>query len=108
MELIRNTPGVVRTVSFGGKPQSISNEEIESLQRIIGTDRDISSFPYFTAGQKVRIIAGPLAGISGVILEFRQRHRLVISVDIIMQSVSVEIDQSEVILAQHSGDNLPR
>jgi transcription antitermination factor NusG len=106
MGLIRSTPGIIRVVSFGGKPQAVSDEEISSLQRIVHTERDVCSFPYFTAGQKVRIIAGPLAGIVGIITEFRQRHRLVISVDIIMQSVAVEIDQSEVDLADGAGDHM--
>jgi len=97
MGLTRNTPGIIRVVSFGGKPQPVADEEIVSLQRIIQTERDVCSFPYTTVGQKVQIIAGPLAGITGIITELKRRHRLVISVDIIMKSISVEIDQSEVL-----------
>jgi hypothetical protein len=37
-----------------------------------------------------------MAGVSGIIVQFKKRNRLVISVDVIMKSVSVEIDDSEV------------
>jgi len=97
VKLARSTPGVIRAVCFGGKPHPVADEEIASLQRIVRSERDVSSFPYSTIGQRVQIIAGPLTGITGVITEFKKRHRLVISLDIIMKSISVEIDQSEVL-----------
>ena len=102
MELVRNTPGIIRTVSFGGKPQAVPDEEIDSLQRIVGVERNFCPWLYLSAGQKVRIITGPLAGITGIITKFRQRHRLVVSVDVVMQSVSIEVDQSEIELAESS------
>jgi len=51
-------------------------------------------------GKKVQVISGPLTGISGTIVQFKNRDRLVISLDVIMKSVLVEIDQSEVALSQ--------
>ena len=104
MALIRNTPGIIRVVSFGGKPHPVSNEEIDALQRVVQAGRDVCSFPYLSAGQEVQIIAGPLSGITGIVTEFRKRHRLVISVNIIMQSVAVEIDQSEAVAIHHPGE----
>jgi transcription antitermination factor NusG len=100
MGLIRSTPGIIRVVSFGGKPHPVSEEEIQAMQRIVQADREICSFPYLAAGQKVKIIAGPLAGITGIITKLRNRDRLVISVDAIMRSLAVEVDRTEIAPAQ--------
>ena len=100
MEVIRDSPGIIRIVAFGTKPHPVPDKEIEALQQIVQGKREYSVFPYLNVGQKVRVISGPLTGISGTIMKFKNRDRLVISVDVIMKSVSVEIDQSEVALFQ--------
>ncbi|HEY2234108.1 MAG TPA: UpxY family transcription antiterminator [Candidatus Angelobacter sp.] len=100
MEVIRGSPGIIRIVAFGRKPHPIPDEEIEALQQIVRGKREYSAFPYLNVGQKVRVISGPLTGISGTIMRFKNHDRLVISIDVIMKSVSVEIDQSEVDLVQ--------
>jgi hypothetical protein len=45
---------------------------------------------------RVRIKHGLLAGAEGILLAKKQRHRLVISVDIIQQAVAVDIDSAAV------------
>jgi transcription antitermination factor NusG len=87
-------------VTFGGRPQPVPDREIEALQQIVSGKREYSAVPYFSVGQKVQAISGPLTGISGIITQFKNRNRLVISLDVIMKSVSVEIDESEVALVQ--------
>jgi transcription antitermination factor NusG len=98
IEVVRSTPGIIRIVCFGGKPHPMPDQEIEALQRLDRLERDVASFPYLRAGQKVQVISGPLAGIVGMIVQFKNRNRLIISVDLIMKSVSVEIEESEVAL----------
>src|ERR1041385_1037560 len=96
MEIIRGSPGIIRIVAFGGKPHAVPDKEIEALQHIVRGKREYSAFPYLNVGQKVRVISGPFTGISGIITRFKNHYRLVVSLDVIMKSVSVEIDQSEV------------
>jgi transcription antitermination factor NusG len=100
MEIVRGSPGIIRIVSFGGRPHPVPDKEIEALQQIVRGGREYSAFPYFSAGQRVQVISGPLTGIVGIITEFKKRDRLVISLDVIMKSVSVEIDQLEVALVK--------
>lgn len=96
MEAVRSTPGIIRIVCFGGKPHPVPDEDIEALRCVTGLAREIDPHPYLNAGQKVQVVSGPMAGVSGVIVQFKKRNRLVLSVDVIMKSVSVEIDDSEV------------
>lgn len=100
MEVIRSSPGIIRIVSFSGKPLPVPDKEIEALQQIIRGKRDYGAIAYLSVGQKVQVVSGPLTGISGSIVQFKNRDRLVISLDAIMKSVSVEINQSEVALLQ--------
>jgi transcription antitermination factor NusG len=100
MEIIRNSPGVIRIVAFGGKPHPVPDKEIEALQQIIQGKREYSASSYLNVGQKVQVISGPLTGITGIITHFKNHARLVISLDVIMKSVSVEIDPLEVALVE--------
>jgi transcription antitermination factor NusG len=105
MEIIRGSPGIIRIVAFGGRPHAVPDKEIEALQQLVRGKREYSPFPYLSAGQKVQVISGPLTGTIGIITEFRNQNRLVISLDVIMKSVLVEIDQSEVACFKPRHDN---
>jgi len=96
MEVIRSAPGIICIVAFGGRPHPVPDKEIEALQKIVRGEREYCASPYLNMGRKVQVISGPLTGVSGTIMQFKNRDRLVISLDVIMKSVSVEIDQSEV------------
>ena len=92
---VLSTPGVYRIVSFGGHAYPISDEEMLSLRRVADSGRDISSVPYFSLGQKVCVAHGPLSGLDGIVVRIKNRHRLVISIDLLMRSVAVDIAMSE-------------
>lgn len=97
MEVVRNTPGIIRIVNCGGKPQAVPDEDVDALRRVVNSKRDICALPYFHAGQKVEVITGPLSGITGIITQIKKRDRLVLAVDVIMKSVSIEIGRAEVV-----------
>ena len=94
--LVLATPGVIRVVSFGGKPSPISCEEIAGLQRINQSGADVTPFPYPQVGQKVRITQGPFTGLVGVVIQVRNQCRLVVSVDTILRAISIAIGAEDV------------
>jgi transcription termination/antitermination protein NusG len=94
---IHRIPGFIRVVSFGGRPCSVPDIQIEALQRIIDSKRDIFPIQYLAVGQKVQIVTGPLSGLIGIISHYKNCGRLVVSVDLIMRSIVVEIDGEEVV-----------
>jgi transcription antitermination factor NusG len=93
---VLNTPGVFRVVHFGGKPYPVSEEEMVSLRRLIDSGRQLSPTPYVTAGQKVLVTQGPLIGAIGIVERVQKRNRLIISVELVMRSVAVDINVLEV------------
>lgn len=49
-------------------------------------------FPFLKRGQPVRITDGPLRGVEGVVERWKDRARVVINVEMIQQSVAIEIE----------------
>jgi transcription antitermination factor NusG len=47
-----------------------------------------------TVGQLVQIGHGSMKGLIGLVTEVRNQFRLIISVDLLMRSVSVDVDRS--------------
>ncbi len=86
------TDGVVYMVSFHGVPAPVPDEQIEAVKEICLTKLPCDPYPYLTEGRWVRVIRGPLNGLTGILVRKKGKHRLVISVDILQQSVAVEID----------------
>lgn len=91
---VLSTPGVNRIVGFGGKPFPVPDDEISALQKIVTSGVQSRPERYLNVGSKVQITAGPLAGVVGILSRYKSQERLVISVDLITQSISVEIEAS--------------
>ena len=84
--------GVVRLVGSSGQPCPLPERDIEALRAgVIGALR-FEPHPYLTAGARVRILQGPLAGMNGILVRARNSCRVVLSVDLIARSVAVEVD----------------
>jgi transcription antitermination factor NusG len=92
---VLQTPSVVRLVSFGGQPAALPEQEIETLRQ--GLTRELRAEPhaYLKAGQRVRVRSGPLRGLEGILARKKNGTRFVISFELIMRSVAVEIDVAE-------------
>ena len=94
---ILKTDSVVRILGNDGKPIPIPDEQIFGIQTLIKNGMAITPFPYLKEGMRVRVVNGPLIGIEGILLKTQpNKHRLVLSVDLLKESVSVEIDELDV------------
>lgn len=92
---ILRTPGVIRIISFGGRPCSVPDYEIKQLQQAVCCRRSKCCVPFLAVGQQVEIKTGPLTGVVGLITKLKNRHCLVLSVESIMKSVAVDIEACE-------------
>ncbi|HWG39069.1 MAG TPA: transcription termination/antitermination NusG family protein [Candidatus Acidoferrales bacterium] len=92
--LIVTTPGVIKIISFGGKPAPIDPEEIHSLQLIVKSNFPVVAHRPLQIGEKVRVEHGPLRGAVGVLLSMlHNKHRLVVCITMLMRAIAVEVDQ---------------
>jgi len=94
---ILKTPSVVRIVGFEGDPAPIPENEVEAVKRLVFSTLPFDPYPYLNSGDRVEIVRGPLRGLQGVLIEKKGIHRFVLSVDLIQQAVSCQIDACDVI-----------
>ena len=88
---VLEVPGVLSLVGFGRTLAPLSDFEIEALRSCIG-QRKIEPHPYLVIGERVRIKAGPMTGMEGVLIRKKSNFRVVLALDVIMQCVAVEVD----------------
>jgi transcription antitermination factor NusG len=88
------TPGVHSIVGTAGAPEPIPDSEIHAVKRVIESSLAVEPYPYLQCGDRVRVQSGPLEGIEGVLVRKKNAYRLVLTVEILMKSVAVEIDAS--------------
>ena len=89
-------PGVARLVGFDGRPTVVPAEDIEAIRACLEGNRNVQPHPYVRCGQRVRVLSGPLAGFSGILVRQKNRTRFVVSFDVLERSVSVELEGTEV------------
>ncbi|HXP85591.1 MAG TPA: UpxY family transcription antiterminator [Bryobacteraceae bacterium] len=89
-------PGVIELVGIGKTPHPVEDAEIEALQTIARNGLPTAPWPFLEAGQRVRIERGPLKDVEGLLIEVKNRFRLVVSVSLLQRSVAVEVDRESV------------
>lgn len=92
-------PGAVRIVTFNGQPAALSEHEITSLRSRLSSSCHMEPHPYLCVGRRVRVRSGPMQGLEGIIQRQRDKCRLIFTIDLIMRSVAVEVDEADVELA---------
>jgi transcription antitermination factor NusG len=93
---VLNLPGVVRLVTFNGKPAELPESELESLRRGLAGRVPMAPHPYLKVGHRVRLKSGPMAGLEGILRRRKEGLRLVVSVEMLMRAVAVEVDEADV------------
>ena len=88
--------GVASIVAFGNELAPIPDTEIESLRILVNSTLKYDPAPFLTEGEMVRVTHGPLAGVVGRLVRKGPKARLFLSVDLIGQSVSAEVDAGDV------------
>ena len=93
---VLQTAGVVSVVCCAGTPVALSESEIERLRRCMADPSAVEPHPYLRVGQRVRVKHGPFHGWEGVLLRKKNSTRLVITVEQIMKSVSIDLHGADV------------
>ncbi len=91
---VLTAPGVLQFVGTRGGPIEIEQSEIAALSKLL-TSRNAYPVPYLQPGNRVRFSQGVFAGLEGTVVRTKGEVRVVVSVDAIMRSISIEADCSE-------------
>ncbi len=101
------TPGVLYIVSNKGIPNEIEESQIEALRTVL-LNRKAFPTEYLAPGKRVRFAEGVFAGLEGTIAHCKGEYRVLVSIDAIMSSISIEADTSDLCLVPNSLRKEPR
>jgi len=94
---VLQVPGLVQLVTYQGAPAALPDAEIETLRSALSSGVLAQPYRYLSVGSKVEICRGPLQGLRGILLRHQGQFRVVLSVEMIMRSIVVEVEASDVV-----------
>jgi transcription antitermination factor NusG len=90
------TPGVHMILNRGERVATIPEAEIEAIRKAVEGRYRVEPHPFLKCGERVRVVKGSLEGVEGILLRKKNWCRLILSVDMLSQSVAVEVNSSDV------------
>ena len=94
---VLTTPGVHMIISRGEQVATVAQDEIDAIRRTVEGPFRVEPHPFLRCGERVRVVRGSLEGVEGILTRKKNLFRLVISVEMLAQSVAVEIDAMDVV-----------
>jgi transcription antitermination factor NusG len=92
---VLSIPGALSVVGgTGGEPAPVPDSAIEAL-RIGLQEHRIEPHPLLRVGEMARIRSGAFAGMEGVVVRKKSGFRVVLTLEQIMQSVAIEVDEDD-------------
>jgi transcription antitermination factor NusG len=88
---VLQTPSVAMLVGAGARPIAIPEQEVEILRAQLSRVA-AEPHPFMSVGDRVRVKCGALEGLEGFLIQKKNGCRFVLSMDLIMQAMSVEIN----------------
>jgi transcription antitermination factor NusG len=103
------TPGVHMILFHGENVAIIPEAEVNSIRKAVEGPFRLEPHPFLKCGERVRVTRGSLEGVEGVLVRKKNIYRLILSVNMMAQSVAVEIDATDVepLSTQGFADSLP-
>jgi transcription antitermination factor NusG len=87
-------PGALSLVGRSSVPAALPDVEIESLRESLKL-QNCAPHPYLLVGARVCINKGALAGKVGIVLRYKNKCRVVLTLSLIMSSFTVEVDAAD-------------
>ena len=93
---ILKTAGAVRLVGNKDGPISISEATIDSLKIMVATEHPIATGSRFKKGDRVMVVYGPFAGVSGTFIRYRGKGRVIVNIEALGQYAGVDVSEDDV------------
>ncbi len=92
---VLNTKGVVRFITFSGKAVPIPEEQISTLKKLVATkvEMDVTQ-EKLEVGDKVRVATGPLFGLTGHLVDYRGRQKVMMQIEQTGHTLLITIPRS--------------
>jgi len=97
---VLQTAGIRWFVENTGHACPVPEVEIEALRKVCASGVRVEPHPFLRQGDTVRLIAGPLLGVEGILAQVKNEHRIVLSVELLKRSIAAEVDLAMVELVR--------
>jgi transcription termination/antitermination protein NusG len=95
LEVVK-TIGVVTLVGNPQGPVPISGESIASLKIMVQSSQEILTGSQFRQGDRVVVISGPFAGVTGTFVRYRSKGRVVVNIEALGQYAAVDVSDQDI------------
>jgi transcription elongation factor/antiterminator RfaH len=95
LEIVK-TVGAVRLIGTKTGPVPVPETTIESLKIMVSVDQPITTGSRLRKGDRVMVLNGPLAGVTGTFVRYRGKGRVVVNIDALGQYAGVDVEENDV------------
>jgi transcription elongation factor/antiterminator RfaH len=95
LEIVK-TAGAVRLIGSKQEPVSVPEETIDSLKIMVNRDHLVTTGNSLTKGDKVLVVSGPFAGVTGTFIRYGGKGRVVANIEALGQYAGVEVNEDEI------------
>ncbi|BBO82147.1 transcription termination factor NusG domain protein [Desulfosarcina ovata subsp. sediminis] len=95
VEILKIT-GAVRLIGSTRGPVSIADATIDSLKIMVGTGEEVITGTQFKKGDRVIVVNGPFAGVTGVFSSYRGDGRVIVNIKALGQFAAVNVHADDV------------
>ncbi len=93
---VLRTHGVVDFVGSQGKGIPIPDKQIDDVKMLLNNKVPFKNSAFLQVGQKVRVRGGAIDGVEGILTARRGQRRLVIFIEPIQRSLSIDLEGYDV------------
>ena len=93
---IVKTVGAVRLIGTKDGPVPVPADSVSSLEIMVSTELPVSTGSRLQKGDRVMVVSGPFAGVTGTFVRYRGKRRVVVNIEALGQYAGVEVDESDV------------
>ncbi|MEL6863516.1 MAG: UpxY family transcription antiterminator [Bacteroidota bacterium] len=92
---VTSVPGVIKFVSIRKKPVPVSECIVNSIRQVMHRTSEVDNIN-LQAGERVKLIQGPFAGLEGIYLRQANKQMLVIEIEILKRSIMFEVNPNHI------------
>ena len=95
LEIVK-TVGAVRLIGTKDGPVAVPEDTVSSLEIMVSTELPVSTGSRLQKGDRVMVVSGPFAGVTGTFVRYRGKRRVVVNIEALGQYAGVEVDENDV------------
>ncbi|UCF95754.1 MAG: UpxY family transcription antiterminator [Desulfobacterales bacterium] len=95
LEIVK-TAGAVRLIGSKDGPIPVPDETIESLKIMVAADSPVTTGTRLRQGDRVLVVSGPFAGVTGTFVRYRGKGRVVVNIEALGQYAGVDVSEEDI------------